>query len=171
MRIIINDVTKLLFKKIFIEELNEFQPHAHRVKNQLGRLWFWKLFGVVHTYLFKWTSPRITNALMKYSFTLKIIHPTAIYSKQNNYLVQQGGRFCRLYFWYQQKKCLGKLQEIDHDYEKVLISFMSHEMSLNPKIQFFLWPIRADELWFIRNPIFINIALPDGKKRGFRISV
>ena len=34
MRIIINDVTKLLFKKIFIEELNEFQPYAHRVKNQ-----------------------------------------------------------------------------------------------------------------------------------------
>ena len=68
------------------------------------------------------------------------------------------------------KKCIGKLQKIDYDDEKVLISFMSPEMLLNLKMHYFHWPISADELWVKRNSIFINIPLHKGKKRGFQIS-
>ena len=33
MRIINNDITKMSFKKLFIEEFNKFQQHAQRVRN------------------------------------------------------------------------------------------------------------------------------------------
>ena len=104
-----------------------------------------------------------------WNMTFITIHPTATFFKQNNSLAQQGGRFCRLFLWCRQKICLGKLQEIDYNGEKVLISFMSPDM-LNSKMQSFRWPIHADELWVKRNSIFINIPLHGRKKRDFRIS-
>ena len=103
MRIISNDVTRMLFKKVFFEDFNEFQQHVQRLKNQYGESMILKTV---------WQS---THVLVQMDFgedykcsdivepaywnlTLVVtIHPVAIYFKQNNSLVQQGERFCRLF--------------------------------------------------------------------------
>ena len=102
------------------------------------------------------------------NFTFVTIHPTMIYFKQNNSLVQQGGDFVACAQDADKKIYLGKLQEIDYDDDdEVSISFMYPDLSLNPKMQSFRWPTHADELWVKRNSTFINIPLSKGKKRGF----
>ena len=90
MRIINNDVTKMSFKKtvwwsthVFVQmDSSEDYKFSDEVKPA-----YW-------------------------NFTLVTIDPTTIYFKQNNSLVQQGERFCRLFLWCRQKNALTNLRKL-----------------------------------------------------------
>ena len=77
----------------------------------MGSLWVWKLFCGVHTYLFKWTSPKITTAL---SYLYSSIQPWFI-SNRLILLPDKAGDFAVWVYEVDKKICFGKLQEIDDD--------------------------------------------------------
>ena len=87
--------------------------------------------------------------LAYWNLTIVTIHQTMIYIKQNTSLVQQSGKFCRLYLWCWQNNlpwwwCWN------------VIYLMSHDLPLNSKMQSFNWPTHADELRVKRNSMSLS---------------